>query len=137
MGRGIMIKRWRIKLIREETDADYLEAKNVLDSCNNNVFDAINSIREKRKHLSRIAKKFKQIFHRDMTLGGLQDLQDEVNLINPVDSYLENQVAQIRKANEPKKNVSGSRAVRQEYTQGKSVTGKTVQIETEKKGVGI
>jgi hypothetical protein len=84
-----------------------------------------------------IAKKFKQIFHRDMTLGGLQNLQDEIDLINPVDSYLENQVAQIRKANEPKKNVSGSRAVRQEYTQRKSVTGKTVQIETEKKGVGI
>jgi len=84
-----------------------------------------------------IAKKFKQIFHRDMTLGGLQDLQDEIDLINPVDSYLENQVAQIRKANEPKKNVSGSRAVRQEYTQGKSVIGKTVQIETKKKGVGI
>ena len=84
-----------------------------------------------------IAKKFKQIFHRDMTLGGLQDLQDEIDLINPVDSYLENQVAQIRKANEPQKNVSGSRAVRQEYTQGKSVTGKTVQIETKKKGVGI
>ena len=84
-----------------------------------------------------IAKKFKQIFHRDMTLGGLQDLKDEIDLIIPVDSYLENQVAQIRKANEPKKNVSGSRAVRQEYTQGKSVTGKTVQIETEKKGVGI
>ena len=84
-----------------------------------------------------ISKQFKRIFHKDMTLGGLQDLQDEINLINPVDSYLENQVAQIRKANEPKKNVSGSRAVRQEYTQGKSVTGKTVQIETEKKGVGI
>jgi hypothetical protein len=84
-----------------------------------------------------IAKKFKQIFHRDMTLGGLQDLQEQLDLINPVDSYLENQVTQIRKANEPKKNVSGSRAVRQEYTQGKSVTGKTVQIETEKKGVGI
>ena len=84
-----------------------------------------------------IAKQFKRIFNRDMTLGGLQDLQDEIDLINPVDSYLENQVAQIRKANEPKKNVSGSRAVRQEYTQGKSVTGKTVQIETEKKGVGI
>ena len=84
-----------------------------------------------------ISKQFKQIFHRDMTLGGLQDLQDEIDLINPVDSYLENQVAQIRKANEPKKNVSGSRAVRQEYTQGKSVTGKTVQIETEKKEVGI
>ncbi len=84
-----------------------------------------------------ISKQFKQIFHRDMTLGGLQDLQEQLDLINPVDSYLENQVTQIRKANEPKKNVSGSRAVRQEYTQGKSVTGKTVQIETEKKGVGI
>ena len=84
-----------------------------------------------------IAKKFKQIFHRDMTLGGLQDLQDEIDLINPVDSYLENQVAQIRKANEPKKNVSGSRAVRQEYTQGKGAIGKIVQIETEEKGVGF
>ena len=84
-----------------------------------------------------IAKRFKQIFHRDMTLGGLQDLQEQLDLINPVDSYLENQVAQIRKANEPKKNVSGSRAVRQEYTQGESVTRKTVQIETEKKRVGF
>ena len=35
-----------------------------------------------------IAKQFKQIFHRDMTLGGLQDLQEELNLINPVDTYL-------------------------------------------------
>ena len=83
-----------------------------------------------------ISKQFKRIFDKDTTLNELQNLQ-EIDLINPVDSYLENQVAQIRKANEPKKNVSGSRAVRQEYTQGKSVTGKTVQIETEKKGVGI
>ena len=45
-----------------------------------------------------IAKKFKQIFHRDMTLGGLQDLQDEIDLINPVDSYLENQVAQNKES---------------------------------------
>jgi hypothetical protein len=50
-----------------------------------------------------ISKQFKRIFHKDMTLGGLQDLQDEVNLINPVDSYLENQVTQIRKANGNKK----------------------------------
>jgi len=83
-----------------------------------------------------ISKQFKRIFDKDTTLNELQNLQ-EIDLINPVDSYLENQVAQIRKANKPKKNVSGSRAVRQEYTQGKSVTGKTVQIETEKKGVGI
>ena len=88
-----------------------------------------------------IAKKFKQIFHRDMTLGGLQDLQEQLDLIDSVDTHLVNQVSKLNKGNghEPttQKNVSGSRAVRQEYTQGKSVTGKTVQIETEKKGVGI
>ena len=84
-----------------------------------------------------ISKQFKRIFHKDMTLGGLQDLQDEVNLINPVDSYLEDQVTQIRKANGNKENVSNARAVRQEYTQGKGAIGKIVQIETEEKGVGF
>ena len=84
-----------------------------------------------------ISKQFKRIFNKDMTLGGLQDLQEEVNLINPVDSYLENQVTQIRKANGNKENVSDARAVRQEYTQGKGATGKIVQIETEEKGVGF
>ena len=56
-----------------------------------------------------------------------------------MDTHLVNQVSQLKGNGheQSKKNVSGSRAVRQEYTQGKSVTGKTVQIETEKKGVGI
>jgi hypothetical protein len=84
-----------------------------------------------------IAKQFKRIFNRDMTLGGLQDLQEQIDLINPVDTHLVNQVSQLRKADEPKKNVSGSRAVRQEYTQGKGAIGKIVQIETEEKGVGF
>ena len=84
-----------------------------------------------------ISKQFKRIFHKDMTLGGLQDLQEEVNLINPVDRYLENQVTQIRKANGNKENVSDARAVRQEYTQGKGAVGEIVQIETEEKGVGF
>ena len=84
-----------------------------------------------------IAKQFKRIFNRDMTLGGLQDLQEQIDLINPVDTHLVNQASQLRKADEPKKNVSGSRAVRQEYTQGKGAIGKIVQIETEEKGVGF
>ena len=84
-----------------------------------------------------ISKQFKRIFHKDMTLGGLQDLQEEVNLINPVDSYLEDQVTQIRKANGNKENVSDARAVRQEYTQGKGAIGEIVQIETKEKGVGF
>ena len=83
-----------------------------------------------------ISKQFKRIFDKDTTLNELQNLQ-EIDLINPVDSYLENQVAQIRKANEPKKNVSGSRAVRQEYTQGKGAIGKIVPFETKEKGFGF
>ncbi|QGZ18121.1 hypothetical protein HTVC111P_gp08 [Pelagibacter phage HTVC111P] len=64
-----------------------------------------------------IAKKFKQIFHRDMTLSGLQDLQEELNLINPVDTYLQKQVSQTKvNKNEPKTNVQGSRTTRQEKT---------------------
>ena len=50
-----------------------------------------------------IAKQFKRIFNRDMTLGGLQDLQEQIDLINPVDTHLINQVSQLRKADEPKK----------------------------------
>ena len=84
-----------------------------------------------------IAKQFKRIFNRDMTLGGLQDIQEQIDLINPVDTHLVNQVSQLRKADEPKKNVSYARAVRQEYTQGKGAIGKIVQIETEEKGVGF
>ena len=84
-----------------------------------------------------IAKQFKQIFHRDMTLGGLQDLQDNNNLVNPVDTYLENQVSKLGKKDEPKENVSSSRAVRQEYTQGKGLVGKIVEAETKEKGFGI
>ena len=86
-----------------------------------------------------ISKQFKQIFHRDMTLGGIQNLQEELNLINPVDTHLVNQVSKLKKGNghEPKKNVSPTRAVRQEYTQGKGAIGKIVPFETKEKGFGF
>ena len=86
-----------------------------------------------------ISKQFKRIFHKDMSLDSLEEIKNlqENDLINPVDSYLEDQVTQIRKANGNKENVSDARAVRQEYTQGKGATGKIVQIETEEKGVGF
>ena len=84
-----------------------------------------------------IAKQFKRIFNRDMTLGGLQDLQEQIDLINPVDTHLVNQVSQLKESNNGQANVSSPRAVRQEYTQGKGAIGKIVQIETEEKGVGF
>ena len=87
-----------------------------------------------------ISKQFKQIFHRDMTLGGIQNLQEELNLINPVDTHLVNQVSKLNKGNgheQSKKNVSPTRAVRQEYTQGKGAIGKIVPFETKEKGFGF
>tara|TARA_B110000285_G_scaffold207583_1_gene247074 strand:+ start:637 stop:945 length:309 start_codon:yes stop_codon:yes gene_type:complete len=85
-----------------------------------------------------IAKKFKQIFHRDMTLGGLQDLQEQLDLIDSVDTHLVNQVSQLKgNKHEPKKNVSNARAVRQEYTQRESIAGTVAKSETQKKKVGL
>ena len=84
-----------------------------------------------------IAKKFKQIFHRDMTLGGLQDLQDELNLINPVDTYLQKQVSHLEKNNEPKTNVQGSRTARQEKTNGERFVKKVVKEQGTTKGLGF
>jgi len=86
-----------------------------------------------------ISKQFKQIFHRDMTLGGLQDLQEQLDLIDSVDTHLVNQVSKLNKGNghEPKKNVSPTRAVIQEYTQRKGAIVKIVPFETKEKGFGF
>ena len=83
-----------------------------------------------------ISKQFKRIFHKDMTLGGLQDLQDEVNLINPVDSYLEKQVANLEKANANQTSVQGSRTIRQTNSKGERFVDTIIQAETEETKVG-
>jgi len=80
-----------------------------------------------------IAKQFKRIFKQD----GLQDLQEQIDLINPVDTHLVNQVSQLRKADEPKKNVSGSRAIRQDSKYGKKFVESPLQAETEKERFGF
>ena len=76
-----------------------------------------------------IAKQFKQIFHRDMTLGGLQDLQDELNMINPLlDTYLAKQVSQLKvNKTEPKTDVQGSRTTRQEKAKGERFATQVVK----------
>ena len=84
-----------------------------------------------------IAKQFKQIFHRDMTLGGLQDLQEELNLINPVDTYLQKQVSHLEKNNEPKTNVQGSRTTRQKKTNGKRFVTEVVKEQRTAKKFGF
>ena len=85
-----------------------------------------------------IAKRFETIFHQEMSLGGLQDLQEQLDLINPVDTYLQKQVSQkMEKDHECKTNVQSSRTVRSTESEGKRFVEKTIQDQGTKKGVGI
>ena len=86
-----------------------------------------------------IAKRFETIFHQEMSLGGLQDLQEELNMINPVDTYLQKQVSQtkVNKNGQPKKNVPNARAIRQEYFKKESIVRTVAKSGTENKEVGL
>jgi len=87
----------------------------------------------------RIPKQFKEMFSKDMSFGGLQDLQEQLDLIDSVDTHLVNQVSQLKGNGheQSKKNVSNARAVRQEYTQRESIAGTVAKSETKKKEVGL
>jgi len=87
-----------------------------------------------------IAKKFKQIFHRDMTLGGLQDLQEQLDLINPVDTHLVNQVSQLKgngHEQSNKKSVQDARAIRSTEPKRKGFVNKIVQDQATQKGISF
>ena len=84
-----------------------------------------------------IAKRFETIFHREMSLGGLQDLQEQLDLINPVDTYLQKQVSHLEKDHECKTNVQSSGTVRSTEAERKRFVEKTTQDQRTQKGVGI
>ena len=86
-----------------------------------------------------IAKRFETIFHREMSLGGLQDLQEQLDLINPVDTHLLNQVSQPKGNGheQSKKNVPNARAIRQEYFKKESIVRTVAKSGTKNKEVGL
>ena len=84
-----------------------------------------------------IAKQFKQIFHRDMTLGGIQDLQEELNLINPVDTYLQKQVSQIKDKANGQETSKVANAVRQVHNERKGFVTKTVSNKGKEKSYSL
>ena len=74
-----------------------------------------------------MSKRLQRIINPQTTLEELQNLQDEINMINPVDTYLQKQVSHLEKNNEPKTNVQGSRTTRQEKTNGERFVTKVVK----------
>ena len=74
-----------------------------------------------------MSKRLQRIINPQTTLEELQNLQEEVNMINPVDTYLQKQVSHLEKNHEPKTNVQGSRTTRQEKTNGERFVKQVVQ----------
>ena len=92
------------------------------------------------KELSkRIPKQFKEMFSKNMSFGGLQDLQEQLDLINPVDTHLVNQVSQLKGNGheQSKKNVPNARAIRQEYYKKESIVRTVAKSGTKNKEVGL
>ena len=84
-----------------------------------------------------MSKRLQRIINPQTTLEELQNLQDEMNMINPVDTYLQKQVSHLEKNNEPKTNVQGSRTTRQEETNGERFVEKTIQDQTTQKRISF
>ena len=87
-----------------------------------------------------IAKRFETIFHREMSLGGLQDLQEQLDLINPVDTHLLNQVSQLKgngHEQSNKKSVQDARAIRSTEPKRKGFVNKIVQDQATQKGISF
>ena len=80
-----------------------------------------------------IAKRFETIFHREMSLGGLQDLQEQLDLINPVDTHLLNQVSQLKEKANGQETSKVANAVRQVHNERKDLLQKLLAIKEKKK----
>ena len=85
-----------------------------------------------------MSKRLQRIINPQTTLEELQNLQEEVNMINPVDSYLANQVAKLEKANATTKTVvQDARTVRSTESKGKRFVEKTIQDQTTQKRISF
>jgi len=87
-----------------------------------------------------IDKKLQRIINPQTTLEELQNLQEEVNMINPVDTYLLNQVSQLKgngHEQSNKKSVQDARAIRSTEPKRKGFVNKIVQDQATQKGISF
>jgi len=90
-----------------------------------------------------IAILFGTIVHREMSLGGLQDLQEQSDLsynpiyINPVDSYLVNQVIQLKEKANGQETSKVANAVRQVHNERKGFVAETVSDKGKEKSYSL
>ncbi len=87
-----------------------------------------------------IAKRLQRIINPQTTLEELQNLQDEMKMINPVDTHLLNQVSQLKgngHEQSNKKSVQDARAIRSTEPKRKGFVNKIVQDQATQKGISF
>ena len=78
----------------------------------------------------RIPKQFKEMFSKNMSFGGLQNLQEESYMGSHVDNFIKEVQ---NKENNNGKSYETARAVRQEHSHGEEIVGQVVSSKIQKK----
>ena len=84
-----------------------------------------------------IAKKLQRIINPQTTLEELQNLQDEMKMINPVDTHLLNQVSQLKEKTNGQETSKVANAVRQVHNERKGFVTKTVSTKGKEKSYSL
>ena len=84
-----------------------------------------------------IDKKLQRIINPQTTLEELQNLQEEVNMINPVDTHLLNQVSQLKEKANGQETSKVANAVRQVHNERKGFVAETVSTKGKEKSYSL
>ena len=84
-----------------------------------------------------IQKKLQRILNPQTTLEELQNLQDEMKMINPVDTHLLNQVSQLKEKANGQETSKVANAVRQVHNERKGFVTKTVSTKGKEKSYSL
>ena len=84
-----------------------------------------------------IQKKLQRIINPQTTLEELQNLQDEMKMINPVDTHLLNQVSQLKEKANGQETSKVANAVRQVHNERKGFVTKTVSTKGKEKSYSL
>jgi len=84
-----------------------------------------------------IDKKLQRIINPQTTLEELQNLQDEMKMINPVDTHLLNQVSQLKEKANGQETSKVANAVRQVHNERKGFVAETVSNKGKEKSYSL
>ena len=84
-----------------------------------------------------MSKRLQRIINPQTTLEELQNLQDEMKMINPVDTHLLNQVSQLKEKANGQETSKVANAVRQVHNERKGFVAETVSTKGKEKSYSL